>query len=275
VKPFQLFAESLQVRFLHITRYILRQDWRFPSRTLAHSILWYVEKGSFYITINGREFMDQGERIYLLPAGSQIACRAVSNEIVLTSINFDANITILSGRSWTDLLGLTVRFHKGIEAPVLHFNRMLEHEGQTAPGQPLLQQAELLSILAHLVNQGDSLRSPVGIQSGESMDRRILGIIDYLLYHPKQIPTVSELAEIAGISESYLRKLFFQHTGLSPLHFVHHLKLEQAKKMLAGSDRRVSEIAYGLGFDNPNYFTRLFKKEADCTPLQYRQQFRV
>ncbi|MNG16969.1 Arabinose operon regulatory protein [compost metagenome] len=87
------------------------------------------------------------------------------------------------------------------------------------------------------------------------------------------MPEIRELAELVQLSDSHLRKMFIKQTGQAPLHFVHSIKIEQAKKLLASSVKPVSQIAYELGIDNPNYFSRMFKANTGLTPLQYRQQF--
>jgi AraC-like DNA-binding protein len=63
--------------------------------------------------------------------------------------------------------------------------------------------------------------------------------------------------------------------GVFPQAFVHRMKLEEAKRRLAESDARVSEIGFQLGFADANYFARLFKEKIGLTPQQYRQKYRM
>ena len=75
--------------------------------------------------------------------------------------------------------------------------------------------------------------------------------------------------EIHGEVTSNLLK---KETGSTALHFIHDKSIEIAKTELASTDDTVNEIAYNLGFQYPQHFTRLFKNEVGYTPNEYRAQ---
>ena len=61
-------------------------------------------------------------------------------------------------------------------------------------------------------------------------------------------------------------------TGKTALENIHIYQIEKAKNLLLGSDDSVATIAYALGFEYPQYFSRLFKNKVGLTPTQYRQE---
>ncbi|WP_284642339.1 helix-turn-helix domain-containing protein [Paenibacillus silviterrae] len=273
--PLQLFIESLIVRFWHVKDYALDSSWRIGARELQHNVLWYVRQGRFSLSVNGTTYSGESGSAYLLPSGSEVAVYAISNEISLISVNFDAEISFLSGRSWSELLRLPVRTEDPAHELAPLFEHMLVHASERQRiGQSLLLQADLLRILSALLDHA-AHSPPADTAASIAMDSRIHTIVDYLLGHPEYLPSIGELAEFVLLSESHLRKLFLQHTGMSPLAFLHQLKMEQAKRQLILSNRRISEIAFGLGFEDANYFTRLFGKLTGTTPQQYRRQHRL
>ena len=71
-------------------------------------------------------------------------------------------------------------------------------------------------------------------------------------------------------SPSSLRRLFKEHTGKSPGAFVKDLRMTTAARRLLVTDQRISAIAYELGFDDPNYFARIFKSVFGVSPQEYR-----
>lgn len=79
-----------------------------------------------------------------------------------------------------------------------------------------------------------------------------------------------EIAVKLNVSYSWFRKIFKQYTGFSPLQYITEIKLQKSKELLTNTDLSNIEIAYRLGFDNPNYFCTLFKKKTKMTPVQYR-----
>jgi len=85
------------------------------------------------------------------------------------------------------------------------------------------------------------------------------------------LPSVNYLAAELNLSPRYLSDLLKQETGKTALELIHLHLISQAKNQLLGADQSVSEIAYGLGFENPPYFSRLFKKEVGMTPNEFKK----
>jgi AraC-like DNA-binding protein len=104
-------------------------------------------------------------------------------------------------------------------------------------------------------------------------DARIARVLDELADAKAFSLGDVSLAERVGLSLSRLRQLFKEDTGMSLSQYRRERALDAASQLLASSDRRVSEIAYALGFDDPAYFTRLFTKRFHLCPRQYRLQF--
>lgn len=84
------------------------------------------------------------------------------------------------------------------------------------------------------------------------------------------LPTVKLLADALNLSASYLGDLLKKETGLNAQEHIHQALINQAKNILLNSDKSVSEIAYYLGFEYPQYFSRLFKQKTGKTPIEYR-----
>ncbi|MDD7886765.1 AraC family transcriptional regulator [Flavivirga sp. 57AJ16] len=87
------------------------------------------------------------------------------------------------------------------------------------------------------------------------------------------IPTVQLLSEELNISPSYLSDMLRALTGLSAQHHIHNKLVEKAKEMLSVSELTVSEIAYKLGFEYPQSFSRLFKSKNGVSPMAFRASF--
>ncbi|HNL27682.1 MAG TPA: AraC family transcriptional regulator, partial [bacterium] len=81
--------------------------------------------------------------------------------------------------------------------------------------------------------------------------------------------TVFEYADEMGIGLKKLERLTMRILGKSPKAIVHERLLLEAKRLLAYTNRSVKEIAHHLGFDDPSYFVRYFKRFANITPLEF------
>ena len=86
----------------------------------------------------------------------------------------------------------------------------------------------------------------------------------------KGLPTVNYMASQLQLSPKYLSDLLKQETGKTALELIHLYVISEAKNMLVGGGRNIAEIAYHLGFENPPYFSRLFKKEVGMSPKEYK-----
>ena len=89
----------------------------------------------------------------------------------------------------------------------------------------------------------------------------------------KGLPTVQYIAETLNISPNYLSALLKVLTGQSTQQHIHNKLIEKAKEKLSTSDLSVSEIAYELGFEHPQSFSKLFKTKTHFSPLEFRQSF--
>ena len=84
------------------------------------------------------------------------------------------------------------------------------------------------------------------------------------------LPSVKHLADKVCLSANYLGDLLKKETGMNAQEHIHSYLIEEAKNLLQGSNISVSELAYSLGFEYPQYFSRLFKSKTGMTPMEYR-----
>jgi AraC-like DNA-binding protein len=84
------------------------------------------------------------------------------------------------------------------------------------------------------------------------------------------LPTVKYLADNVHLSASYLSDLLKKETGMSAQDHIHYHIIEEAKNILMNTDNSVSEVAYSLGFEYPQYFSKLFKQKTGHTPVEFR-----
>jgi AraC-like DNA-binding protein len=90
----------------------------------------------------------------------------------------------------------------------------------------------------------------------------------------KGLPTVNEIADQLHITPKYLSSLLRLHTGQSTQYYIHEKLIERAKERISTSDLSMSEIAYELGFEHLQSFSRLFKAKTQLSPMEFRQQFK-
>lgn len=87
------------------------------------------------------------------------------------------------------------------------------------------------------------------------------------------IPSVQYIATQLNLSVSYLSSLTKRLTGETTQHIIHNKLIERAKEKLSTTTLSISEIAYDLGFEHVQSFSKLFKSKTNYTPLQFRESF--
>lgn len=93
----------------------------------------------------------------------------------------------------------------------------------------------------------------------------------YLLENYAQPAGIGKLAQSLGVHADYLTRKFRQAYGITPLAFQHHLQIEASKIWLVSTDYTLKEIADRAGFDDPGYFSRLFRQKEKMAPGKFRR----
>jgi transcriptional regulator GlxA family with amidase domain len=108
-----------------------------------------------------------------------------------------------------------------------------------------------------------------GSRESES-DRRIEQTITFMREHLNQSLPVAKLASLANMSPSYYTALFKRHTGCAPIDYFIRLRMRHARDLLMTTSLNVKEVAAALGYEDPFYFSRVFKSVNQVAPSDYR-----
>ncbi|MDU4860996.1 MAG: PocR ligand-binding domain-containing protein [Terrisporobacter othiniensis] len=98
--------------------------------------------------------------------------------------------------------------------------------------------------------------------------------IDYIYKNKSENITVENMAKVCHISQSYFSRLFSKEMGDSFSNYISKLKINWAKELLEESDMSVSQVSDELGFNEPGYFIKIFKKHEGVTPSVYRKYYK-
>ena len=104
--------------------------------------------------------------------------------------------------------------------------------------------------------------------------RGVQSTVTYINENYSHEITIKALANIAKMSESNFYAAFKKQMGLSPIAYLNNYRLSIAADMLTDTSDTVSEISYSVGFNDPLYFSKLFKKTYGITPKEYRLIYR-
>jgi transcriptional regulator GlxA family with amidase domain len=154
------------------------------------------------------------------------------------------------GTSWLDVALYLIARHTGIDAAmqVARINLIDWHDGGQQPFARLAR-------------------------SRQVDDAVIARCQAWIADHYGEPSPVAAMVKLSGLAERSFKRRFEQATGMSPLAYVHTLRLEEAKQMLEATDDPIEAIANEVGYEDAGFFARLFRRNVDLTPGQYRKRF--
>jgi transcriptional regulator GlxA family with amidase domain len=154
------------------------------------------------------------------------------------------------GASWLDLALYLIARHAGIEH-AMHAARINLIDWHEIGQQPFARLA----------------------RTRQSEDAVIARCQTWIADHYAEPAPVTAMVRLSGLAERSFKRRFQQATGMSPLEYVHTLRLEEAKQMLEATDEPIEAIANEVGYEDAGFFSRLFRRSVNLTPAQYRKRF--
>jgi YesN/AraC family two-component response regulator len=115
-----------------------------------------------------------------------------------------------------------------------------------------------------------SEEDPEGYKAGALIRRAK----DYIKANFSKTITLEDVAREIHVSPQYLSKLFKEETGENFIEYLTCIRIRNAKSLLEGDELSIKEICYSIGYSDPNYFSRIFKKIVGLTPTEYKEDQR-
>ena len=112
--------------------------------------------------------------------------------------------------------------------------------------------------------------------SRDQMETHLVSQVkQYVTEHVRERLTIPVLCKETGYSKSYLCRIFRQQSGDTIAHYVTVAKIDAAKDMFREESINISEVSDRLNFDNPQYFSRVFRRVTGMTPSEYRRSLKI
>ncbi len=151
---------------------------------------------------------------------------------------------------------------------IQRFERLILNSVKLNSNTELQLAIDLSSLLLRLGNNLNQTRTSIA-------DDRIRSVVLHMHKHYHEQVSIDEYADMCGLSAGHFAHLFRKETGQSPHAYLLTLRLQTADEYLLSTDKSISEIAYAVGFTDPLYFSRLFKKHRKTSPAEFRRAQRA
>ncbi|GAA3408248.1 AraC family transcriptional regulator [Paenibacillus hodogayensis] len=249
----------------------VNMKWRQMNFIPDFNRFYYIREGSGCLVIDGVTYYPKPGQLFVMPSGVKQSYYALDeNAFGKYWCHFTAKI------GDTDLFRIagTPAFIDVTDEEKLSglFTRLIGHYESRDFSAVLMQKATLLEIVSLFLESAMPDRQPFRA-ADEDEDRAMHNVnllLKYIEAHLHENITVQQLADLVHFHPNYLIRQFRERIGMSPIQYVHRLKIETAQSLLTATGQPVSDIARSIGMEL-YYFSRLFKKHTGFAPTEYRQ----
>lgn len=138
-------------------------------------------------------------------------------------------------------------------------------QGYEAAAQSLLMYAVVLIARYYQLHRGArATKTPQQIEK----------VLRYMDEHYAEPFDITVLANLAGLSPSQFFTAFKRYKTYSPLQYLIRTRIQHAQELLKQPERSITDVAFAVGFEDSNYFTRQFRKYVHITPREYRRKLK-
>ena len=214
--------------------------------------LTIVIKGTLNYTIDDKSYVINSGDAILAPAGCRIWRAKGEARANYASFNFTSS----------EPIDLPIKIDKCVDSTLMLLIELHDDLVKRSHFRREIKAKSLLNMLiAHLE---DHVKS-------DEYHPLTLKIIDYIHSHLKQKITLEDICKKTFFSPGYCEVVFKADTGRAINDYLINARIEEAKRLLSGSTRKLDKISESVGFDDYNYFARIFKRRTGHTPTEYRK----
>lgn len=257
--------------------YVDSQDPRYVMETHWHEELELIRiiSGSFEVFINNESYeLCSGDIIFV---GCGCLHRGIPHNCVYECIVFDVNMLCRQSNDAAEKFILPIaQRQSGISCILKDSSRELysttaslfDTLKASSDFRELYVYSLLFEMFARLYSEG--YVSPSNSPKLSSQAKRISKLLDWIDENCNERITLDELSDISGISKKYLCRVFKKYTSKTPINYINELRIENACYEMTVNGKNVTEAAYGNGFEDLSYFSKLFKEHKGMSPSKYK-----
>lgn len=265
---------------------VTTRDHEFSN--MLHPFLLHRNPYCLYIKQSNKRLFDQclcrkdvAEKCAKVKQPFYGMCYAGVEEFVVPIFHQDELVlTIFAGAFRTRQKTALYRMKKIAKAYNLSYETLLEHYYSSL--SPEAVQPELINSLLSIAAQylryiyTDAISElpldSVKMKKNTNSDHILIHALEFIHNNYCEQIFVSQISEHCHCSESYINHMFKNKMGVTLNNYMNQLRIDRAKKYLVESDAPIKEIAMNVGFNDPNYFSKVFSDLSGCSPTQFRNK---
>jgi len=238
--------------------------------------IFYLQKGSAKISFADKTYdMEPGD-VYFIYPGINHCIESRSEDFFYYAMVFDSSIIGPVTESTRRLFD-NIIINQKISLPYQILEKMISNTdslNKNKFGTEIAIKGLIFEIILHIINTNQYAPLP-DLQNIPDDKRSIDRGIQYIKAHYKENISLGDLLDSTNYSKSHFIRLFKHCTGMNYTDYLNRFRVEKACRDLIYSSKNVTQVATENGFNNIQYFSKIFKKYMDCTPKQYQKQWKA
>ncbi len=269
--PFHFYYENLELFDFHCIEWHWHTEFEFV----------YVETGTVYFGISDKQFaLSEGQGVFI---NSKILHRyfsqgnAIVPNFVLMPYFIAAQDSLIYQKYVLPIMASPMDyqiFSSDIpwQAQALSLMREMMAAQENASDVELVN-SYLIQKIWHILYQNTDIEHMGKKENySASSQARLQLMMQYIHQKSAYNISLSDIADQAKVSKSTALNLFQRYLGISPVTYLVNYRLQEAAKLLASTEKKVTVISKDTGFDSVDYFCKAFKKYYKLTPTEYRKK---
>ncbi len=241
--------------------------------------IYYMNKGERYYFIKDKLYhIKDGDMVFISPNEIHATLNVKNGLVDRMLVNFDKTFIQESARMFDDINFFEV-FEENIAIVTFENKERLavekllsditkEYEGQNSLAKQRLMLLELL----RQVNENKARLGENGLPGPSYVHKTITDVIGYINNNYELDLTLENVSNKFFISPCYLSRTFKRTVNVSFVDYINNVRVMEAKKLLALSNKNIMQVGECVGFKSNTHFGRIFKKITGVSPLQFRNQ---
>lgn len=266
----QAFTIRGTAKLLNVSSAKYGGDWHSVSHTHNHMELFYIVGGKGQFLIQDQLYPVNANNLVIINPNiphTEVSLNAQPLEYIVlgiegielaVSVNSNGQFSILDHFESAEISGC--------------LRNILREMELKSTGYEDVCQAYMEILIIRLM-RSTALSVPAQPQTF-SRNQQCAAVKRYIDQHFKESLTLEQLAEEAHMNKFYLSHAFKKEYGVSPINYLISCRIEESKYLLAETDLSLSRIAQLLGFSSLSYFSQVFRRTEEISPMEFRQSTR-
>lgn len=259
-------------KLLYISSAVYDADWHSVAHTHYFSELFFILEGSGQFIIENSFYpVSTNDLIIVKPNVFHTEVSDTSSPLKYIVLGIEGLDLTPSTSKKEDVLFCITNLYDIRDTILFYLRQMLNEVEKKQPGHDILCQNFIENLIV-ILNRHPRFSNTLLPASTKKSSHLGASVRHYIDNHYKEEITLDSMAEIVHSSKYHIIHTFTEEYGVSPIKYLISKRINESCYLLESTDHSLASISQLLGFSSPSYFSQTFKKEMNCSPMEYRKK---